>query len=239
MSDQRASNLELGTLTGPWRCQWQQHGAIGMESLFLNFEQEGVHGSGMDLDGIFTYAGSAYADGTVTLTKIYTHPIKPVPASMTYIGRWDGCCIVGEWIDDTCPDWNHGPFRMWQGISEKPSLSAEAAAPLERPQADPAPLTRPQSSAFTGETPLATPNAPANVTTGESTEPAKPPSGHTRTVGALSSGDDSPWTVSFGYFRTKSGLPPKVEATREAAAKPHRKRRDDETETHRSRPLDE
>ena len=55
---------------------------------------------------------------------------------------------------------------------------------------------------------------PTSTTTGEPTKPAKG-------IGKVSyheddedSQEDSPWTLSFNYFRTKSGLPPKVEARR-------------------------
>jgi len=41
----------------------------------------------------------------------------------------------------------------------------------------------------------------------------------TKHVGELHSRKDSPATVSFGYFRTKSGLPPSVEERYEKEGK--------------------
>lgn len=132
----------LDSLSGAWRCMWTQYRRTAFEDLFLVFENGQVDGNGVDPDGAFTYSGSVYSTGTVTLTKVYVLPNIPVPPCMTYIGHWDGQAISGEWIDDQDPQGNHGPFKMWPGKGTAPGSSAEAHCTPEAPLSDLVPVPK-------------------------------------------------------------------------------------------------
>ena len=67
-----------------------------------------------------------------------------------------------------------------------------------------------KSSATTSPTPTAGATSPASTTTGPPTQPEKPFGIVSRHEGEMYSPENAA-TVSFGYFRTKSGLPPDVE----------------------------
>ena len=74
----------LGLPSGSWRCRWHQASRTELEELCLTFDKGSVQGSGMDADGLFEYLGSAYADGSLSLTKTYHLHHIPVPASMSW-----------------------------------------------------------------------------------------------------------------------------------------------------------
>lgn len=123
--------MTLDHLSGPWRCRWTQHRRSATEDLALTIAGGKVSGSWDHLDGVFDYSGAIHEDGTATLTKVYSLPTIVVPPSLTYIGRWDGRCIAGRWIDDLDPSWNNGPFRMWPGEGPDPGLSSVRSKDLE------------------------------------------------------------------------------------------------------------
>ncbi len=114
----------LGLPSGSWRCRWHQASRTELEELCMTFDKGSVQGSGMDADGLFEYLGSAYADGSLSLTKTYHLHHIPVPASMSYIGKWDGRIASGQWIDNGYPP-NNGAFQMWPGDGPEPALERE------------------------------------------------------------------------------------------------------------------
>lgn len=125
-----ASSKTLDRLSGPWSGLWFQQQSQGRESLDLIFQDGHAMGFGTDRDGEFQYSGTYDADGGVVLGKVYTRPSRPVPARMTYRGRWNGRRIEGRWNDDRYPD-NAGPFRLWPGTGPDPGEVLEAEADLE------------------------------------------------------------------------------------------------------------
>ncbi len=122
----------LDLLSGPWTAVWQQGTEMGKELLDLVFQEGQVVGFGTDRDGEFQHAGSFTPTGTVKLGKVYTRPSRSVPARMTYLGQWNGRCILGRWVDDRSST-NAGPFRMWPGHGPDPGeiLGTEAEPSLE------------------------------------------------------------------------------------------------------------
>lgn len=143
MTPERSTTM-LMELSGPWTAVWQQGPNQGKELLDLVFQEGQVIGFGSDRDGEFQYAGSFSSSGNVNLGKVYTRPLGPVPARMTYLGQWNGRRILGRWLDDW-DSTNAGPFRMWPGhgpdpgevleTAAEPGLGAELVAvhPLNRP----------------------------------------------------------------------------------------------------------
>jgi hypothetical protein len=134
--------LEL--LSGPWTAVWQQGSDQGEERLNLIFQESQVLGFGSDGDGEFQYTGTFSSTGTVNLGKVYTRPLGPVPARMTYLGQWNGRRILGRWVDDRDSS-NAGPFRMWPGHGPDPGevLEAEAEPGLEAELVAVQPLSHP------------------------------------------------------------------------------------------------
>lgn len=130
MRHETEGTMNLGLPSGPWRCRWVQGHRSEIESLSLTFTNGRVQGTGVDADGFFEYVGSVYADGSLSLTKTYAQPFIPVPPALSYIGRWDGRCASGQWIDDQDPT-NNGPFRMWPGHGPEPSLEAHRTKTFE------------------------------------------------------------------------------------------------------------
>lgn len=123
--------MMLDHLSGPWRCRWTQGLRTELEELFLTVAGGTVSGSGIDADGVFDYTGTIRDNGSVALTKTYSVAVIKVPPALTYLGRWDGRCIAGLWMDDQDPCHNRGPFRMWPGVGQGPGLSSERANDLE------------------------------------------------------------------------------------------------------------
>lgn len=101
-------------LSGPWSGRWIQGRSQGRETLDLVFQSGNLMGFGLDRDGAFQIHGTYTPSGSAEFGKVYTHPVRPVPARMTYRGQWDGRFLVGRWFDDCDPS-NEGPFRMWPG----------------------------------------------------------------------------------------------------------------------------
>ena len=122
----------MDLLSGPWTAVWGQRRHPGKELLDLVFQESQVLGFGSDRDGEFQYAGTFSSTGQVNLGKVYTHPVGPVPAHMTYLGQWNGRRILGQWVDDS-DSFNAGPFRMWPGHGPDPGevLESEAEPGLE------------------------------------------------------------------------------------------------------------
>jgi hypothetical protein len=120
-------------LSGPWSGRWIQGPEHGDESLDLVFQSGNLMGFGSDRDGAFHISGIYSPSGAAEFGKVYTKPIRPVPARMTYRGLWNGRCLVGRWTDDGRPH-NAGPFRLWPGTGPDPGdiLEAEADPPRER-----------------------------------------------------------------------------------------------------------
>lgn len=118
--------------SGAWRCRWVQGPRSELEELALAFRGSAVTGSGIDADGTFNYTGAVHPDRSVRLLKVYDLPRIPVPPRLAYLGRWDGHCLAGTWIDEGWPS-NRGPFRMWPGHSPEPALvqEREQALPQE------------------------------------------------------------------------------------------------------------
>ena len=123
--------MSFDDLSGPWKCRWTQRWRTELETLDLVFQGGQVLGFGSDPDGEFQYSGQIHADGLVSITKVYTNPLIRVPASLSYVGTWDGRRILGKWMDDAHPARNHGPFRMWPGKQDEPSLEETKKKPLE------------------------------------------------------------------------------------------------------------
>lgn len=126
MTQSRPSGA-LDLLSGPWKAVWHQGLEMGKELLDLVFQEGQVIGFGTDRDGDFQYGGSFTPAGSVQLGKVYTRPLRDVPARMTYLGQWNGRRIQGRWADDRWAS-NAGPFRMWPGHSPDPGEVLEAEA---------------------------------------------------------------------------------------------------------------
>ena len=126
MSESRKTG-PIDLLSGPWTAVWQQGANQGKELLDLVFQEGQVIGFGSDRDGEFQYAGSYSSIGNVNLGKVYSRPVGPVPARMTYLGQWNGRRILGRWLDDW-DSTNAGPFRMWPGHGPDPGEVLETAA---------------------------------------------------------------------------------------------------------------
>ncbi len=127
---QPRSDGTLDLLSGPWTALWQQRRKEGKEWLDLVFQEDHVLGFGTDPNGEFQYAGSFSSTGQVNLGKVYTHPLGPVPARMTYLGQWNGRRILGRWVDDS-DSFNAGPVRMWPGHGPDPGEVLETEAELD------------------------------------------------------------------------------------------------------------
>jgi hypothetical protein len=129
MTERHATNT-LDLLSGPWTGVWRQgESNQGKESLDLVFQDGQVLGFGDDKDGQFQFTGTFDGTGGVCLGKVYTCPIGPVPARMTYAGFWNGRRILGTWSDDSCR-YNSGPFRMWPGNGPDPGEVLETGADI-------------------------------------------------------------------------------------------------------------
>jgi hypothetical protein len=114
-------------LSGSWRGYWEQRGfgRQPMHDLTLNFHDGRVEGSGVDIVGPFTFAGTYEDQGKILLTKQYlgAHRVK-------YRGIYDGeGTIHGTW---SIPPYDSGPFAM--SLIEQ---SAVADVPVIRITADP------------------------------------------------------------------------------------------------------
>lgn len=123
--------MSLDDLSGPWQGRWWQGRITGFERLDLVIQGGSVLGFGVDADGEFQYSGVIHTDGCASLRKVYTRPLTQVPASMSYVGQWNGELIQGEWMDDAYPSSNHGPFRMWPKRRGGPALEEGKAVPIE------------------------------------------------------------------------------------------------------------
>jgi hypothetical protein len=116
-------------LSGPWSGRWIQGRSQGRETLDLVFQSGNLMGFGSDRDGAFQINGTYSSSGSAEFGKVYTQPVRPVPARMTYRGQWNGRCLVGRWTDDSDPS-NEGPFRLWPGAGPDPGEELDEAADL-------------------------------------------------------------------------------------------------------------
>lgn len=121
--------MSMDQLNGPWSGWWVQRGREGHEGMTLAFSGGGVSGDGSDEDGEFSISGHIYADGSASLTKVYTRPLITTPLSLAYLGHWDGKAIRGTWINESYAASN-GPFVMWPGDSDAPSLAEAREQPV-------------------------------------------------------------------------------------------------------------
>ena len=96
-----------------------------MRELVLNFSGGRVDGSGLDVVGPFTFDGTYYINGTVTLVKRYPHH------TVMYQGRYDGEGTVhGEWSIGT---YARGKFALTPDRSVKPEETEILEITAEEP----------------------------------------------------------------------------------------------------------
>jgi hypothetical protein len=114
--------------SGAWRGHWEQTiwGRQAMRDLVLRFEGGMVEGSGVDVVGRFTFAGTYDDGGNVALLKRYVGKHE-----VLYLGRYDGeGSIVGTWSIREL--WS-GPFALspadFRVPSDAPILTISAPAP--------------------------------------------------------------------------------------------------------------
>jgi hypothetical protein len=115
--------------SGTWRGYWEQnwYGRQPMHDLVLHFHDGRVEGSGVDIVGRFTFAGTYDERGNVLLTKQYLGAHR-----VLYRGTYDGeGTIHGTW---SIPPYDSGPFALTMT-----GHSVPADAPIISITADPPP----------------------------------------------------------------------------------------------------
>lgn len=107
----------LEECSGPWTGRWTQGCNVGVETVSITLQHGKIAGEGSDRDGEFRFDGTYGACSAVVLTKTYTHAVRLVPISMTYVGVWNGLFIAGTWSDDHSQT-NSGDFELWPSSHE-------------------------------------------------------------------------------------------------------------------------